>query len=371
VAAGLSDPIDRALTLEDQVDDLDAVLEAAGIERVGVVAAAEAGLGAMYAATRPERVSELVLVNVAASGEAVFDAARRELMLDLIENHWGEGRFVSLFAPTRAKDPAFAAWWTRFERACMSPSTARKLLELFARTDLRGLLPAIRVPTLVLHQRDNPMTPLAAGRELAELIPGARFIEAPGTDSFIWPGAEDPEMDAVEEFLTGRPARREPTRMLTTVLFTDIVSSTDHAARLGDTTWQRLLDRHHELVRETLARHRGREVKTMGDGFLVTFDGPARGVSCAREIVTACRELGLAIRCGLHTGECEQVDGDIGGIAVHIGARVAALAGAGDVLVSSTVKELVVGSELSFEDRGTRRLRGVPGEWRLFALRSD
>jgi class 3 adenylate cyclase len=222
----------------------------------------------------------------------------------------------------------------------------------------------------VIQQRQNPIVRLEAGRETAALIPGARFVEADGTDSFYWPAAESPEFDLIEEFLTGRPVRREPRRMLATVLFTDIVDSTDHASRLGDTAWRDLLDRHCAIVRERLEQFRGNEIKTMGDGFLATFDGPARGVVCARELVASADELGLALRCGLHTGECEQLDGDIGGIAVHIGARVTAQAGPREVLVSGTVRDLVVGSELEFEDRGAHELRGVPGEWRLYAVRN-
>jgi class 3 adenylate cyclase len=209
---------------------------------------------------------------------------------------------------------------------------------------------------------------LEAGREAAALIPGARFVEAPGTDCYDWPGADDPETDLIEEFLTGRKRQRSAERVLATVLFTDIVASTDRAAEIGDRAWRELLERHNVLVRERLEQFRGREIKTLGDGFIATFDGPARAVRCAREIVEGVRELGLSVRCGLHTGECEFLDGDIGGIAVHIGARVTALACGGEVLVSSTVKDLVVGSELEFDDRGTHQLRGVPGEWRLYAL---
>jgi class 3 adenylate cyclase len=361
--------VDRPLKLEQQMDDLEAVLEAAGMERVALYAALEPGLCAMYAATHPDRVSALVLVNTAAVGGLILDEERREVFLDLIENHWGEGAFVEFFAPSRAADPAFRRWWTRFERSCMSPSMAYRLLEMNARIDLRGLLSAIRVPTLVIQQRRNPIVRLEAGRQTATLIPGARFVEADGTDSFYWPSADAPEFDLIEEFLTGRPVRREPRRMLATVLFTDIVDSTDHAARLGDSAWGQLLDRHCAIVRDQLEHFRGTEIKTMGDSFLATFDGPARGVACARELVASAVELGLALRCGLHTGECEQLDGDIGGIAVHIGARVTAQARPREVLVSGTVRDLVVGSQLEFEDRGAHRLRGVPGEWRLYALR--
>ena len=365
---GLSDPVAEVVTLDQQMDDLDAVLDAVGVDRVALISAVEAGLCAMYAASHPDRVSALVLVNAAVSGGLVLDEERREQMLDLIENHWGEGRFVSLFAPGRADDPRFVEWWTRFERACVTPSMARKLVDLNVRSDLSGVLPAIRVPTLVLQQRDSPLVPPQAGREVAALIPGARLLEAPGTDAYNWPGADDPETDLIEEFLTGRRPQRVPERVLATVLFTDIVASTDRAAELGDRAWRELLDRHNELVRERLERFRGREVKTIGDGFLATFDGPTRAVQSAKEIVEVIRELGLAIRCGLHTGECELLDGDVRGIAVHIGSRVCSRAHGDEVLVSSTVRDLAVGSELEFEDRGTHRLRGVPGEWRLFAL---
>ncbi len=367
---GVSDPLEGAATLEQQMDDLDAVLETTGLERVALIGAVDAGLCAMYAATHPDRVSALVLANVAVSGGVVVSDELRDEMLELIENHWGEGNFLPFYAPSRAGDPTFVDFWARFERSCMSPATARKFVDLSMASDLRAVLPAIRVPTLVFHRRENALVPVDAGREVAELIPDARFIEAPGTDLYFWPGADDPEMDLIEEFLTGRRPEHEPDRMLATVLFTDIVGSTDHAAKLGDRGWGELLERHNELVRAHLARHRGREIKTLGDGFVATFDGPARGVRCAQQLVGAAPELGIELRCGLHTGECELYEADIGGIAVHIGARVADLAGRGEVLVSSTVKDLVVGSELRFEDRGARELRGVPGEWRLFALQA-
>ncbi|HEY1591660.1 MAG TPA: adenylate/guanylate cyclase domain-containing protein [Solirubrobacteraceae bacterium] len=368
---GLSDAADRALTLELQADDLEAVIDAVGSARIALIAAGDAGAGAMYAASRPDRVSALVLVNVTVAGGVVPDSEQREMMLELVENHWGEGRFVSLFAPSRADDPSFVEWWTRFERACVSPSTARKLIELNFSADLSGVLPAIRVPTLVLQQRDNPLASLQAGIEAAALIPGARFVEAPGSDSYDWPSSDDPEMDLIEEFLTGRRSQRTPERVLATVMFTDIVGSTDRAAEVGDRAWRKLLDRHNELIEERIDRYRGRVIKTVGDGFLVTFDGPARAVRCAQEIVECVKPLDLSVRCGLHTGECELIDDDVGGIAVHIGARVCATARGDEVLASSTVKDLVVGSELGFEDRGPHQLRGVPGEWRLFALARD
>jgi class 3 adenylate cyclase len=367
---GLSDPVDRLPSLDLQMDDLDAVLDAVGVGRVALIGAVEAGLCAMYAATHPDRVSALVLINVAGSGELTLHDERRAQMLDLIENHWGEGRFTELFAPERARDKRFADWWARFERACVSPLMARRLLDLNAQADVTGVLPAIRVPTLVLIRRDNPLVPVAAARAAASLIPDARVVEAEGADLYNWPGADDPEMDLIEEFLTGRRPQRSTERVLATVLFTDIVGSTEHAAQIGDRAWRDVLDQHHAIVRELLDRFRGREIKTLGDGFVATFDRPAGAVRCAEEIVEQVRALGLRVRCGLHTGECELLDGDVGGIAVHISARVIALARGGEVLVSSTVKDLVVGSDLDFDERGTHELRGVPGDWRLYAVSS-
>jgi class 3 adenylate cyclase len=365
---GLSDPVDQLPSLDLQMDDLDAVLDAVGVERVALVGAVEAGLCAMYAATHPDRVSALVLINVAGSGGVTLNEERRSEMLDLIENHWGEGRFTQLFAPERARDERFADWWARFERACVSPLMARRIVDLNAQADVTGVLAAIRVPTLVLIRRDNPLVPVPAARAVGSLIPDARVVEADGADLYNWPGADDPEMDLIEEFLTGRRPQRSAERVLATVLFTDIVGSTERAAQIGDRAWRDVLDRHHAIVRERLDRFRGREIKTLGDGFVATFDRPAAAVHCAQEIVEQVDALGLSVRCGLHTGECELLDGDVGGIAVHIGARVNALARGGEVLVSSTVKDLVVGSDLDFEDRGTQQLRGVPGEWRLNAV---
>jgi class 3 adenylate cyclase len=365
---GLSDPVDRLPSLDLQMDDLDAVLDAVGVERVALIGAVEAGLSAMYAATHPDRVSALVLINVAGSGGVTLNDERRAQMLEMIENHWGEGRFTELFAPERAHDERFADWWARFERSSLSPLMARRLVDLNAQADVRGVLPAIRVPTLALIRRDNPLVPVAAARTAASLIPDARVVEADGADLYNWPGADDPEMDLIEEFLTGRRPQRSAERVLATVLFTDIVGSTEHAAQIGDRAWRNVLDRHHAIVRELLDRFRGCEIKTLGDGFVATFDRPAAAVRCAQEIVEQVNTLGLSVRCGVHTGECELLDGDVGGIAVHISARINVLARGGEVLVSSTVKDLVVGSDLDFDDRGAHELRGVPGEWPLYAV---
>ncbi|HYF24691.1 MAG TPA: adenylate/guanylate cyclase domain-containing protein [Baekduia sp.] len=366
---GLSDPSDGPPTLEQQMDDLRAVMDAAGLRRAALLGAAEAGCAALFAATYPDRVTALVLVNVAAAGSQALTEARRQEFLDIIENHWGEGRFLDLFAPSRAQDPRFAAWWARFERNCASPSMARALRDLFMRTDLRGVLPSVRVPALVLHRTDNPLLPVEVGREVAALIPGARLVELPGSgDLYALADPDSPVCEQTELFLTGRSGSLLADRVLATVLFTDIVGSTDHATRLGDRSWRDLLDRHNAVVRTELERWRGREVKTLGDGFMAAFDGPARAVRAARAIIDACDGLGVQVRAGVHTGECELVGDDLAGVAVHVAARIAALATAGEVLVSGTVKERVVGSELRFADRGEHRLRGVPEPWRVHAV---
>ena len=364
---GLSDPLEGMLTLEQQMDDLQAVINAAELERVALMGAMDAGLCAMYAATYPDRVSALVLMGISPTPSR-WISGRRESLLEVIESGWGEGRLIEIFAPSRAGDPRFREWWTRFERAAVTPSMARKIFEMNSQIDLREVLPAIRVPTLVLHRSDAGLVPIEQGREAAALIPGARFVEVPGADAYGWPDVDSPANDEIEEFLTGRRRPWQSERVLATILFTDIVGSTDRAAELGDHAWRDLLERHDAMVREQLERWRGREVKTVGDGFLATFDGPARAVRCAESIIEGVRELGVDVRAGLHTGECELTNGDVRGIAVHIGARVGTLAEAREVLVSSTVKDLVVGSDLRFEDRGAHALRGVPGEWRLFSL---
>jgi class 3 adenylate cyclase len=364
---GLSDPVLQPPTLEQQMDDLRAVLDDVGIERVALFGASDLGLCALFAATYPDKVSALVLGSVAPRGAATITPEIRTRLLDAVERSWGDGTLMSLWAPSQVGNRAFEHWWARMQRSAASPSMARQLIDMISQIDLRAVLPTIRVPTLVTHHSDDRYVPIELGREVASLIPGARFIEYPGADSYGW--IDEAALDDVEEFLTGRRRRGEIERVLATVLFTDIVGSTAHAARLGDGRWRALLDEHNALVRGSLEHWRGTEVKTIGDGFLATFDGPARAVRCAAEIVdTAASSLGLTVRTGLHTGECELVGGDVAGIAVHIGARVMANAGGGEVLASSTVKDLVVGSGLRFADRGRHTLRGVPDDWRLYAL---
>jgi class 3 adenylate cyclase/pimeloyl-ACP methyl ester carboxylesterase len=364
---GLSDPLDSPLTLDQQMDDLLAVMDAIGLERAALFGGTDAGLGAMFAGTHPERVSALVLWGVAARSADAVTPELVERFADALE-HYGEGRTIQMYAPSRIGDRRFEDWWARYERAAASPSTARKLFEFTAQTDISSILPAIRVPTLVLHRTGDALVPVELGRDLAGRIPDARFVELPGIDPYGWASDIDPSLDELEEFLTGSLGARERDRVLATVLFTDVVGSTEHAARLGDRRWRDLLEGHDAVVRQQLQRWRGREVKTIGDGFLATFDRPGHAVQCAEAIVHAVEPIGVQVRAGLHTGEIELIGDDVGGIAVHIGARVAALANGGEVVVSSTVKDLVVGSGLGFADRGQHELKGAPGEWQLFSL---
>jgi class 3 adenylate cyclase/pimeloyl-ACP methyl ester carboxylesterase len=370
---GISDPVIEPPTLEQQMDDLGAVMADAGMDRAAIWSGSDLGLGAMFAATYPDRVSELVLWGVSMRPADYLTPELSEYMAEALE-HYGEGRFIELYSPSQAGNSEFADWFARYERASLSPAMARRIFELLLQTDISGVLDTIRVPTLVLHRTGDRRLPVEAARELASRIPNARLVELPGIDNYPWTrdwhGECEPVIDEIEEFLTGERRGPEPDRVLATVLFTDIVGSTEHAARLGDERWRDLLQEHDEVVRAELDRWRGQEVKTVGDGFLATFDGPARAVRCAEAIVRGVESEGLKVRAGLHTGECERIGDDIGGIAVHIAARVNALASAGEVLVSRTVKDLVVGSEIGFVPRGETRLKGVPGRWPLYTVQT-
>ncbi len=331
-------------------------------------------MGALFAATHPDRCERLVLYSAFSRSQWAPDydwtwkpAERDERTREMVE-HWGEGWMASGVALSRQGDPEFMEWAGRLERLAASPATAARILELIGQFDVRHVLPSIRVPTLVLHRPEDGFLDVRHSRYFAEHIPDARLVELEGKDHLFSMGDVDTLIGEIEEFLTGRRREREPDRMLATVLFTDICRSTELAAQMGDSAWRNLLTRHDELVRRELARHRGREVKHTGDGFLATFDGPARGVRCASAISEGMKGLGIGVRAGVHTGELEIRDSDVGGLAVHIGARVMAQAQEHEVLASSTVKDLVVGSGLDFDDRGTHELRGVPGEWRLFAV---
>ena len=368
---GMSDRVSELPGLDERIDDLRAVMDAAGMEQAALLGMSEGGpLTALFAATYPERCRALVLYGTFARFASWLptEEALAEF-LGYIDQAWGTGGSLPLFAPTRANDPSFQRWWGRFERLGASPAAASALMRMNSQIDISGILPTIRVPTLVIHRTEDVTINVEGGRYLAEHIPGARYLELPGTDHIPFVGDNADEIaDAIEEFLTGARAPVTVDRVLATVLFTDIVGSTEKAAALGDRRWRDLLDNHHATIRRNLARFRGHEIKTTGDGILATFDGPARGVCCACAIADEIRPLGIEVRAGLHTGECEMIDDDVGGIAVHIGARVVSLAGAGEVLVSSTVKDLVAGSGLRFGDRGSRSLKGVPGEWRIFAV---
>lgn len=373
---GLSDPVDRAPTLEERMDDLRAVMDDAGVERAVLMGASEgAPLTILFAATYPERVQALVLYGAMARTtptdgypygndvEALAEAGR-----ELVNPHWGTGITAELAAPSVAEDPDVRAYFARLERSSTRPALLRQSFLAFIDTDVRDILGTIRVPTLVIHRTHDRLVDVRAGRWLAERIPGAKFVELPGDDHNYWFDGAELVHGEIEEFLLGHRREREPDRALLTVLFTDIVGSTEKAAELGDARWRELLDDHQRAARAAFARHRGREVKTMGDGFLVTFDGPARAIRCAQEIVG---HGPVRVRAGIHTGECELLgDDDIGGIAVHVGQRVASLAGPGEVLTSSTVKDLVAGSRIEFEDRGERELKGLSGTRRLYAVAS-
>ncbi len=369
---GLSDRVSPAElpTLEERMDDVRAVMDAVGSERAALMGVSEGGsMCALFAATYPERTSALVLYAANARHPAHgLTAEQLQPILDALERNWGQGMAWPMWAPSRADDPQLKEWGARFERFGASPGAAVALFRMAAAIDIRKVLPAIRVPTLILHRTGDQALPVMDSRYMAEQIPGAKYVELPGMDHIWFVGDADAILNEVQEFLTGVRPAPEPDRVLATVLFTDIVGSTERAAELGDRRWHDLLDGYYGRARRELDRFRGREIKTTGDGFLATFDGPARGIRCACAVSESVGQLGIAIRAGLHTGECETMGEDIGGIAVHIGARVTSEAAGGEVLVSSTVKDLVAGSGLEFEDRGSHRLKGVPDEWRLFAV---
>lgn len=374
---GLSDPVTEVPTLEQRIDDVRAVMDAAGSERAALFGVSEGGpMSVLFAATHPERATALVLHGAMGRTTEAPDypwaapaEALREATAEFIAPFWGQDAegMIELFAPSFAGDPEALELTARMERSAASPAMVQQIFEMFLDIDVRSILPTINVPTLVLHRRGDRVVNWRAGEELASQIPGARYAELPGIDHLPWAGDSEAIIGEVEEFLTGARSAPEPDRVLATVMFTDIVGSTERAAELGDARWRELLSSHQAMVRRELAQFRGREVKTLGDGYLATFDGPARGVRCGTAIAEAAGDLGLEVRVGLHTGEVELMNGDVGGIAVHIASRVGALAGAGEVLVSSTVKDLVAGSGIGFEDRGSKQLKGVPDEWRLFA----
>jgi class 3 adenylate cyclase len=374
---GLSDrvPAKELPTLEQRMDDLRAVLDAAGSERAAIFSISEgAGLSILFAATYPQRTSGLALFGGFAKRLSSPDypwaatPERRAAWIDGIARGWGGVTDLEIIAPSRANDANFARWWSAFLRQSASPGAAVALAQMNTEIDVRSLLGAVHVPTLVMHRTGDLDASIAEGRYLANHIPDAKFVELPGTDHLVFAGDFGLVVDELQEFLTGVRRPDESDRVLATVLLTDIARSTQIAAGLGDLKWREVLERHNTLVRRELARFRGNEIKTTGDGFLATFDGPARAIQCALSARASLRPLGIEIRAGLHTGECEILGSDIGGIAVHIAARVLSETQPGEVWVSSTVRDLVAGSGIGFTSRGRRELRGVPGEWELLAV---
>jgi class 3 adenylate cyclase len=377
---GLSDSGGVPYTLEQEAADALAVLDAVGSERAALFTYGLGGpVAALLAAEHPERVGALIMYASIARTLWAPDydwAMTREERAEWIERavaSWGAADHpgIPVMAPSMSNDPSLISWFARLQRLAASPGDARELLHAAAELDVREQLPRIRVPTLVLHRAGDTAWDPRHSRYIAERIPGARYVELEGTDSLPFLGDSDAIVEEIEEFLTGTRAGGERSRALLTVMFTDIVDATAHAAAVGDRRWRDLLARHDEELRSELARFDGREVKTVGDGFLATFAGPpSRALRCALAITELAHELGIEVRIGIHTGECELIGDDVGGMAVHIASRVAALAGAGEVLVSGTVFGTVVGGPFTFEDRGFRELRGVPGRWPLFALGS-
>jgi len=371
--SGLSDPVPRAPTLEEQMEDVRAVMDAAGSEQAALFAQLEGGaMAALFAATHPERVTALVLYEAMPrmSWAPDYDwAIKREERLAHTWENWGDGSRIVGLAPRSSSDPRLRDWFARLERLAASPGTAARLMQMNADVDVRAVLGSIQAPTLVLHRAGDKFIDIRHSRYLAEHIPAAKYVELPGDEAIAFSSDSEAVLDELEEFLTGARHAPDPERVLATVMFSDIVGSTARVAELGDRRWREVIESVATSVGRELRSFRGRAVKTMGDGFLATFDGPARAIRCATAIRDmAGSQFGLQVRTGLHTGEIEVIGNDVGGIAVHIGARVSACAAPGEVLVSGTVKDLVVGSGIAFEDRGERELKGVPGSWRLYAV---
>ena len=379
---GMSDRVRDLPTLETRMDDVRAVMDATRSQRAALFGVDTGGtMSVLFAATYPERTSALVLYGAFArtlwAPDYPWGLTEQEYLLRIeeVESSWGMreyGREIAgRYSPSIGDEQRDA--WAAYLRQSASPGAIASFERMNMEIDVRHVLPAIHSPTLVLHRTGDRVVDIGAGRFLAEQIPGARFVELPGEDHSPFTGGFEPLVEATEQFLREVRSERaweesEPRRVLATVLFTDIVGSTAKAAELGDARWRELLGEHHSLIRRQLTRFRGTELDTAGDGFFASFDGPARGIRCASAITEAVKELGIEVRAGLHTGECELLDAKVGGIAVHIGARVAKEAAPGEVLVSSTVKDLVAGSGIGFRERGSAELKGVPGEWRLFAV---
>jgi pimeloyl-ACP methyl ester carboxylesterase len=374
---GLSDRV-RAGTLEERMDDVRAILDAVGSESAALMGVSEGGpMSILFSATYPERTRALVLCGAEVKeettedwpwGESTREEFEQAMDIDRVVERWGKGGGIDHYAPSRAGDERLRQLAGRMQVESASPHDAVAFMRMAFEIDVRDAVPSVNTPTLIVHRTDDKVCHVENARWLARNIENSRYVELAGADHLPWIDGDD-ILDEIQEFLTGVREPAEPDRMLATVLFTDIVGSTDRARELGDRRWRDLLERHNDLVRRDLERFRGVEVDTAGDGFFATFDGPARAIRCARSIVESVRSVGLEVRSGLHTGECELSGDSVRGIAVHTGARVASAAGAGEVLVSSTVKDLVAGSGIEFTDRGVHELKGIPGEWRLYAAK--
>ncbi len=376
--AGLSDPLTETTSTDDLIGDIEAVMDAAGSDTAALFGALWGGpLGVLFASTRPHRTSALVLYGTFATRVQHPDypwaptQEERKKNLEAFAAGWSEGQDIFAIAPSVAGDERFKRWWARMHRLGASPGALTSDVKIMADIDVRSVLPTITAPTLVLHRSGDRLIDPANGRYLAEQIPQARFVELPGHDHLPFVGDFDAMLDEIEEFLTGSVGTHEPDRILATVMFTDIAESTELASKLGDRRWRDLLETHNTIVRKQLARYAGNEVKTIGDGFMVTFGAPGKAIRCARAISAEVRGLGVELKAGLHTGECEVIGDDLGGMTVHIASRVVENASPGEVLVSRTLKELVAGSNIGFNERGTHALKGVPGEWELFAVGDD
>jgi class 3 adenylate cyclase len=373
---GLSDPVKGGTTLEERMDDVRAVMDAAGSERAALLGMSEgATMCMLFAATYPERTSALLLWGAMAKSTEAEDypwAAPKQALLEsneeLLAPFWGQGATIDIFSPSLADDPRAREFQARFERQAASPMRVRELFEMFFDIDVRDALPLIQAPTLVMHRRGDRVVSYRAARWMSEQIKGSRYVELAGDDHFPWIGDSNAPLEAIEEFLTGVRPGPAPERVLATVLFTDIVDSTRLASELGDRRWRELLEEHQKVVRARLERFEGREVKTTGDGFLAVFDGPTRAVECARAIAADMPSLGIDVRAGLHTGEVELIGDDIGGIAVHVAARISALAGPGTILTSRTIRDLATGSGIEFTHQGNHTLKGVADTWDVYTV---
>jgi class 3 adenylate cyclase len=376
--SGLSDPVQEVPTLEQRMDDVRAVMDAAGSQTAALAGVSEGvPMSILFAATYPERVRALVCSGGMARSTYADDypwaipaQALVESAIEFVQPHWGDGSLIEVAAPSQADNAESRAFFGRMQRATASPGMMAALVQMFLDLDVREIVPRVQAPALVLHRVHDRLVNVGNGRWLAANLPNAKLVELAGDDHVPWYEGREQWLGAVQEFLTGSRAVPESDRVLATVLFTDIVDSTRTATELGDRRWREVLEAHNRTARDAIARFDGREVKSTGDGLLATFTGPARAIHCAETILEASSSMGIRVRAGLHTGECEVLGDDIAGIAVHIAARVSALAGPAEVLVSRTVKDLVVGSGIEFEPRGPHQLKGVPGEWELFGLAS-